>query len=68
MRSRRLILLLDLRYDGEREVFGTIKAAPAGEGAAFVRAMMLMGFKEIQREKARSQPEESHVKGIPDET
>lgn len=68
MRSRRFILLLDLRYEGEREVFGTIKAAPDGDGAAFVRALMLMGFNEIKRDKARSQPEEAHVKGLPDET
>lgn len=55
MRARRFILLLDPRYTVEREALNTIKAAPEGEGAAFLRALMLIGFGEIKKEKSREQ-------------
>lgn len=54
VRSRRFILLLNLRYQSENELFRTVKAAPDGDGAAFVRDLMLMGFKEIKADKART--------------
>ncbi len=53
MRARRFILLLDPRYAVEREALNTIKAAPEGEGAAFLRALMLIGFGEIKKAKSR---------------
>lgn len=68
MRSKRFILLLDLRYEVEREVHGLIKAAPDGEGAAFVRALMLMGFNEIKRVKATSDALSAQAKGSLDES
>ncbi|KPY55693.1 hypothetical protein ALO93_200184 [Pseudomonas amygdali pv. sesami] len=68
MRSKRFILLLDLRYEVEREVYGMIKAAPDGEGAAFVRALMLMGFNEIKRSKATSDAISAQEKGSLDES
>ncbi len=55
MRARRFILLLDPRYPVEQEALNAIKAAPEGEGAAFLRALMLIGFGEIKKDKARVQ-------------
>jgi len=55
MRAKRFILLVDPRYPAEREVLTAIKAAPAGEGAAFLRSLMLIGFGEIEKDKARAQ-------------
>ncbi|MFO3661017.1 MULTISPECIES: hypothetical protein [Pseudomonas syringae group] len=45
-----------------------IKAAPDGEGAAFVRALMLMGFNEIKRSKATSDAISAQEKGSLDES
>jgi len=55
MRARRFILLLDPRYSMEREALNIIKAAPEGEGAAFLRALMLIGFGEIKKDQSREQ-------------
>lgn len=57
MRAKRFILLLDPRYPEEREVFNTIKAAPNREGAAFLRALLLIGFDEIKKENSRRRVE-----------
>jgi hypothetical protein len=55
MRARRFILLLDPRYSVEMEALNTIKAAPEGERAAFLRALILIGFGEIKKDKSREQ-------------
>lgn len=52
-RARRFILLLDPRYSVEREALLTIKAAPDGEGAAFLRALMLIGYGEVKKDKGK---------------
>lgn len=56
MRARRFILLLDPRYSVEREALKIIKAAPEGEGAAFLRALMLIGYGELKKDKTREHP------------
>jgi len=68
VRSRRFILLLNLRYPSESELFRTVKAAPDGDGAAFVRDLMLMGFKEIKADKARTQSGVEKVEGSANES
>lgn len=62
MRARRFILLLDPRYSVEREALKIIKAAPEGEGAAFLRALMLIGYGEIKKDKtSRENPTSNGV-------
>lgn len=62
MRAKRFILLLDPRYPEEQEALDTIKAAPKGEGAAFLRALMLIGYGEIKKRKALEQSSLLNVK------
>lgn len=58
MGSRRCTMYLDLRYEGEKEVYEVIKSAPSGDGSAFIRSLVLIGFLEMERQKALSQPAE----------
>lgn len=51
--SRRYILLLDPRFHVERDILRVIKAAPDGEGAPFVRALLLIGYSELKSDKSR---------------
>lgn len=54
MKPRRYILLLDPRYQEEEAIFNLIKAAPSREQASFARALMIMGYNEIKKDKARA--------------
>lgn len=57
MRSKRYSLFLDPRYAVEREIRDIIKAAPEREGNAFIRALILLGYQEKLRDKARDNDE-----------
>lgn len=52
MKSRRFVLLLYPKYSVELDALNMIKAAPAREEATFIRALLLLGFEEIKKEKA----------------
>jgi len=50
--SRRFILLLDARYEAEKDMLKTVKAVPKGEGAPFVRALMALGYKDLRKDRS----------------
>lgn len=50
MRQRRYPLLLDTDYPPEHAVLRAIHAVAEGERAAFLRALILLGHREIARE------------------
>lgn len=52
MARRRYILLLDARYDTEKDLLKTVKAVPKGEGAPFLRALMALGYKDLRKDRA----------------
>lgn len=55
MAARRFILLLDPKYPVEREALSFIKATPDGEGSAFLRALILIGYADMKKEAAQGQ-------------
>ncbi|CEE63373.1 MULTISPECIES: hypothetical protein [Xanthomonas] len=48
MKAKRNILFLDSRFPVEREVCSILEAAPKGERAALLRAMILIGHSELK--------------------
>jgi hypothetical protein len=54
MRQKRYPLLLDTTYPPERQVLGAINAVPDGERAGFLRALILLGNQEIEKERKRA--------------
>jgi len=50
MRQRRYPLLLDTDYPPEQAVLRAIDAIPDGERAAFLRALILLGHREMARD------------------
>jgi hypothetical protein len=51
MRQKRYPLLLDRSYPPERDMLGAINAVPEGERAGFLRALVLLGHQEIERDE-----------------
>lgn len=51
--SRRHIILLDPRFQVEQDILRVIKGAPDGEGAPFLRALLLIGYSQIKSDKSR---------------
>jgi len=45
-------LLLDARYEAEKDMLKTVKAVPKGEGAPFVRALMALGYKDLRKDRS----------------
>lgn len=48
MKAKRSILFLDPRFPVEREVCSILEAAPKGERAALLRALILIGHRELK--------------------
>lgn len=57
-KSRRFILLLDSRYQEEKELLDIIKSTPNREGRPFLRALMLIGFQAM---KAKERTDSAQV-------
>jgi hypothetical protein len=53
MRQKRYPLLLDPKYPPERQVLSALSAVPDGERAGFLRALILLGHQEIERDAMR---------------
>ncbi len=53
MRQRRYPLLLDTSYPPERQVLAALQRVPEGERAGFLRALVLLGHHEIQKDQER---------------
>lgn len=53
MRQKRYPLLLNPNYPPERQVLSALNTVPDGERAGFLRALILLGHQEIERDAAR---------------
>jgi hypothetical protein len=52
VRQKRYPLLLNPNYPPERQVLSALNAVPDGERAGFLRALILLGHQEIERDAA----------------
>lgn len=59
MRQKRYPLLLDHGYPPERLVLEAIHVMPEGERASFLRALILLGHEEIEKESRRQSMEKA---------
>lgn len=67
MRQKRYPLLLDSDYPPEGAVFRAINAVPKGEQAAFIRTLIILGHKEMQKEALQS-PQNLNERPAQDDT
>jgi hypothetical protein len=59
MRQKRYPLLLDSSYPPEKAVLETISSVPKGDQTAFLRALIMLGHQEMQKDdQLRSVPTE----------
>jgi hypothetical protein len=55
MRQNRYPILLNRNYPPERDVLDAISAVPEGERSGYLRALILLGQEQVQKEQAAAE-------------